>query len=232
MRTASIAKGGGTHLRARRKATAARDHETSAEDDLGASTPEAGVMKKRVIRTWIDPVFVPLACEVPRPFSLRLYRVKVFLHQARPVLWKRLPELLYHSVCGGDHPATLKIRPVNPLFAWSCSKRLTTKDSFTSCCIEVVSRFTFKHSPATKPRGRHHLFCRCRRAEEPGRLELTLRPTIQACVRTKLSVHGNHRQQFAPFLRCSSETRSHPIALRGGLGSLVRRLHARGYRET
>src|SRR5207253_109488 len=57
---------------------------------------EAGVMKKRVIPPpGIDPVFVPLACEVPRPFSSSLVqRVQGFFCTKRaPVWWKRLPEL-------------------------------------------------------------------------------------------------------------------------------------------
>ena len=48
--------------------------------------------------------------------------------------------------------ATLKIRPVNPLLAWSCSKRLTLPktDSITSLLPRSRSEgLTFKHSPAT-----------------------------------------------------------------------------------
>src|SRR5229473_3066491 len=55
-----------------------------------------GVMKRRVIPPpGIDPVFVPLACEVPRPFSSSLVqRVQGFFCTKRaPVGWKRLPEL-------------------------------------------------------------------------------------------------------------------------------------------
>src|SRR5229473_5987336 len=53
-------------------------------------------MKKRVIPPpGIDPVFVPLAYEVPRPFSSSLVqRVQGFFCTKRaPVWWKRLPEL-------------------------------------------------------------------------------------------------------------------------------------------
>src|SRR6266852_8207481 len=57
---------------------------------------DGGVMKKRVIPPpGIDPVFVPLAYEVPRPFSSSLVqRVQGFFCTKRaPVWWKRLPEL-------------------------------------------------------------------------------------------------------------------------------------------
>src|SRR2546430_13275049 len=57
---------------------------------------QPGVMKKRVIPPpGIDPVFVPLACEVPRPFSSSLVqRVQGFFCTKRAPVWcKRLPEL-------------------------------------------------------------------------------------------------------------------------------------------
>jgi hypothetical protein len=50
---------------------------------------KAGVMKKRVIPPpGIDPVFVPLACEVPRPFSSSLVqRVQGFFCTKRAPVW-------------------------------------------------------------------------------------------------------------------------------------------------
>src|SRR5262249_33186324 len=65
-------------------------------EGLAGQALQGGVMKKRVIPLpGIDPVFVPLACEVPRPFSSSLVqRVQGFFCTKRaPVWWKRLPEL-------------------------------------------------------------------------------------------------------------------------------------------
>src|SRR6266446_5121808 len=66
------------------------------EGEADVRGDRAGVMKKRVIPPpGIDPVFVPLAYEVPRPFSSSLVqRVQGFFCTKRaPVWWKRLPEL-------------------------------------------------------------------------------------------------------------------------------------------
>src|SRR5215831_9900742 len=80
-----------------------------------------GVMKKRVIPLpGIDPVFVPLACEVPRPFSSSLVqRVQGFFCTKRaPVWWKRLPELFVSPLWWWWRPSQQHSRSGQSTHSW------------------------------------------------------------------------------------------------------------------
>jgi hypothetical protein len=169
-------------------------------------------MKKRVIPPpGIDPVFVPLACEVPRPFfSALVQRVQGFFAPSAPLLCGNACQSVWSPRCGGGETiaATRKIRPVTPRFAGSCSKRLTVPKtaSLTSRLPRSRSEgLPFKHAPATKaPRGAPTFFGRCRRTRG-ARSALSARgaPRSKPCVRTTLSVTAITARPAPPSCSCS-----------------------------
>src|SRR5262249_15997508 len=80
-----------------------------------------GVMKKRTIPLpGIDPVLVPLAWEVPRPFSSSLVqRVQGFFCTKRaPVWWKRLPELFVSPLLWWWRPSQQHSRSGQSTHSW------------------------------------------------------------------------------------------------------------------
>jgi hypothetical protein len=189
-------------------------------------------MKKRVIPPpGIDPVVVPLACEVPRPFSSSLVqRGQGFFGTKRaPVWWQRWPELCVSPLWwGGDHrsnpqeqarqpPLGLVLFHAFPLAKDGRHHFTAAKKSFGGLDLQACARHK---SHEVGP----HLFCALQTGQRSQEgLERTRRPTRHALRAPTAFGHGQHRQQCAPFLqRLSATAEPSPWRCEVGLGQLVR----------